>query len=57
MDIEVISRVAYELNMKLEIISMNFGSLLEALLSKKVDVVGGSMSITPTRQEKVDFVC
>ena len=56
MDIEVISRVAYELNMKLEIISMNFGSLLEALLSKKVDVVGGSMSITPTRQEKVDFV-
>ena len=56
MDIEVISRVAYELNMKLEIISMSFGSLLEALLSKKVEVVGGSMSITPARQEKVDFV-
>ena len=56
MDIEVIARVAYELNMKLEIISMSFGSLLEALLSKKVDVVGGAMSITPTRQEKVDFV-
>ena len=56
MDIEVITRVAYELNMKLEITSMNFGSLLEALLSKKVDVVGGAMSITPTRQEKVDFV-
>ena len=56
MDIEVIARVAYELNMKLEITSMNFGSLLEALLSKKVNVVGGSMSITPTRQEKVDFV-
>ena len=56
MDIEVIARVAYELNMKLEIISMSFGSLLEALLSKKVEVVGGSMSITPSRQEKVDFV-
>ena len=56
MDIEVIARVAYELNMKLEITSMSFGSLIEALLSKKVDVVGGSMSITPTRQEKVDFV-
>ena len=56
MDIEVITRIAYELNMKIEIISMNFGSLLEALLSKKVDVVGGSMSITPTRQEKIDFV-
>ena len=56
MDIEVITRVAYELNMKLEITSMNFGSLLEALMSKKVEVVGGSMSITPTRQEKVDFV-
>ena len=56
MDIEVITRVAYELNMKLEITSMSFGSLIEALLSQKVDVVGGSMSITPTRQEKVDFV-
>ena len=56
MDIEVISRVAYELNMKLEITSMNFGSLLEALMSKKVEVVGGSMSITPSRLEKVDFV-
>jgi polar amino acid transport system substrate-binding protein len=56
MDIEVIARIAYELNMKLEITSMNFGSLLEALLSKKVEVVGGSMSITPSRLEKVDFV-
>ena len=56
MDIEVIARVAYELNMKLEIISMSFGSLLDALQSKKVEVVGGSMSVTPARQEKVDFV-
>lgn len=56
MDIEVINRVAYELNMKVEYIFMNFAELLPALQEGKADLVGGCMSITPARQEKVDFV-
>ena len=56
MDIEVINRIAYELNMKVEYIFMNFAELLPALQEGKADLVGGCMSITPARQEKVDFV-
>ena len=56
MDIEVINRVAYELNMKVEYVFMNFADLLTALQKGKADLVGGCMSITPARQEKVDFV-
>ena len=56
MDIEVINRVAYELNMKVEYVFMNFAELLPALQDGKADLVGGCMSITPERQEKVDFV-
>ena len=56
MDIEVINRVAYELNMKVEYSFMNFATLLDALQSGKADLVGGCMSVTPARQQKVDFV-
>ena len=56
MEIEVLNRIAYELNMKLVITSMNFGALIEVLQANKADLVGGSMSVTPSRLEKVDFV-
>ncbi len=55
LDIEIMRRIAYELNMKFEFIPMNFGGLIEALIAGKADVVGGSMSITEERKEKVDF--
>lgn len=56
MDIEVVNRIAYELNMKLEIINMNFASLASALQSDQVDMIGGALSITSERQGKMDFV-
>ena len=56
MDIEVLNRVAYELNMKVEYSFMNFATLLDALQAGKADLVGGCMSVTPARQQKVDFV-
>jgi polar amino acid transport system substrate-binding protein len=56
MDIEVLNRVAYELNMKVEYIKMNFAELLDALQAGKADLVGGCLSVTPERQQKVDFV-
>ncbi len=55
LDIEVMRRVAYELNMEFKFISMNFGSLIEALLAEKTDAVGGAMSITEERKKRVDF--
>ena len=56
MDIEVLNRVAYELNMKVEYIKMNFAELLDALQAGKADLVGGCLSVTPESQQKVDFV-
>ena len=56
MDIEVLNRVAYELNMKVEYIKMDFAGLLGALQAGKADLVGGCLSVTPERQQKVDFV-
>lgn len=56
MDIETINRVAYELNMKVEYSFMDFSQLLDALQNGQADLVGGCMSVTPERQQKVDFV-
>lgn len=55
-DLDLISRIAYELNMTVEFVPMNFDALFLALLTDKVDMVGGSMSITEERLEKMDFI-
>jgi polar amino acid transport system substrate-binding protein len=55
-DIDILNRIAYELNMKVEIVPMSFGELLPALLAGRLDMAGGSMTITEERQERVDFI-
>jgi polar amino acid transport system substrate-binding protein len=55
-DLAIVSSIAYELNMNIEFVPMNFDALLVSLASGKVDMVGGSMSITEERQKSVDFV-
>lgn len=55
LDVELVRRIAYELNMTFEFIPISFSSLIESLVSGKTDVVGGSMSITEERKKKVDF--
>lgn len=54
-DVELMQRIAYESDMTFEFIPMNFGGLIEALLSGRADAVGGAMSVTKERKEKVDF--
>ncbi|MDR3013257.1 MAG: transporter substrate-binding domain-containing protein [Chitinispirillales bacterium] len=56
-EIDVATRIAYELNMEIEFIPMEFPDLLTALIrNQTVDMVGGTMSITPERMASVDFV-
>ncbi len=55
-DVDIIRRIAYEMNMKIELVPMKFGALLESLASGNVDMVGGCMSITAERLKSVDFV-
>ncbi|MCX7181148.1 MAG: transporter substrate-binding domain-containing protein [Candidatus Methylopumilus sp.] len=54
-DIEIASLVAKKLNKKLEIVNMEFGSLIPALASKKVDMIGACITITEERSKKVLF--
>ena len=54
-DIEIASIVAKKLNKKLEIVNMEFGSMIPALVSKKVDMIGACITITEERSKKVLF--
>lgn len=54
-DIEFASRVALLLGKKIEFVDMEFGAMLPALISGKVDMIGAGLSITEERAKKVLF--
>lgn len=54
-DVELAMRIAYELNMEIEMTGMSFDALLVSLNSGKSDMVAGCMSITEERKKSVDF--
>jgi ABC-type amino acid transport substrate-binding protein len=55
-DLDIVHRIAYDLNMNLTVVTMPFGELLPALAAGEIDMAGGSMSITAERLEAVDFI-
>ncbi len=55
-DVDLASALAMAMNVKLEIKTMPFGELLDALEQNKVDMVLSNVSITPERTERVSFV-
>ncbi len=54
-DVEFATRVARKLGMSIEIVDMEFGAMLPALIAGKVDVIGAGLSITEERAKKVLF--
>lgn len=54
-DIEIASYIAQKLNMKLEVVNMDFGAMIPALLSGKVDMIGACITITDERAKNVLF--
>jgi polar amino acid transport system substrate-binding protein len=54
-DIEYATYIARKLGKKLEIVNMEFGAMLPALISGKVDMVGAGLSITKEREKSVLF--
>ncbi|MEG1866490.1 MAG: ABC transporter permease subunit [Bacteroides sp.] len=54
-DIELITRFAAVLGRPVEFQMMNFGGLIPALQSGKVEVIINSIMITPERSQKVNF--
>jgi polar amino acid transport system substrate-binding protein len=55
LDIEIASLVAQKLNRKLEVVNMDFGAMIPALISNKVDMIGACITITEERAQKVLF--
>ncbi|MBV5336847.1 MAG: transporter substrate-binding domain-containing protein, partial [Deltaproteobacteria bacterium] len=55
LDIEIATLVAQKLDMKLEIVNMEFGAMIPALLSGKVDMIAACITITEERAQKVLF--
>jgi polar amino acid transport system substrate-binding protein len=54
-DIEYARYIAQELGRELTIVDMEFGALLPALISGKVDMIGAGLSITEERAKSVLF--
>jgi polar amino acid transport system substrate-binding protein len=52
-DIELAARVAAGMGRSLEITDMEFGGMLPALISGKVDMIGAGLSITAERAKKI----
>lgn len=54
-DIELAKRVAKQQGKTLEVVNMEFGSLIPALISGKVDMIAACITITDERAQKVLF--
>ncbi len=55
LDIELIQRIAYELDMQVEFFDMQFSALLAHLQSDKSDVIISNMTATEERKQAVNF--
>jgi polar amino acid transport system substrate-binding protein len=55
MDIEIAARVAQKLDRRLEVVDMEFGAMIPALVAGKVDMIGACITITDERAQKVLF--
>ena len=54
-DIDIARRIAYELDMRFEIVQISMGALVPAVQSGKAEMGGGGIAITEARAEQVDF--
>ena len=54
-DIELARRIAKKLDKRLEIVNMDFGGMIPALISGKVDMIAACITITDERSKQVLF--
>ena len=54
-DIDIAKEIAAKMKREIEVVNMDFSGLIGALQANQVDMVAAGMSITPERQETVNF--
>jgi len=54
-EIDVSTKLAQDLGVQLELIPTAWDAIIPSLISGKFDVIIGGMTITPARQEQIDF--
>lgn len=54
-DVEIAQAIAEEMGCKLEIIDMDFGSIIPAIQNGKADIAVAAMSVTEEKLEQIDF--
>lgn len=55
-DIDLITAVAQRMGLQVHVISTSFDTIIDSLAAKRFDVVISAVSVTPARQQKVDFI-
>jgi polar amino acid transport system substrate-binding protein len=55
LDVEIAHHIARKLGKKLVVVNMDFGGMIPALASGKVDMIGACITITEERAERVLF--
>ena len=54
-DIELVERFASYLGKKLKLVDMEFGSLIAAVSTNKIEMIASTLMITEERQKQIDF--
>ncbi len=55
-DIDLIKAVAARMGLQTKVVTTSFDTIINSLVAKRFDVVMSAVSVTPAREQKVDFV-
>lgn len=55
-DIDLITAVAARMGLQTKIVTTSFDTIIDSLVAKRFDVVISAVSVTPEREQKVDFI-
>ncbi len=55
-DVDLITAIGKQMGLQTKVVTTSFDTIINSLVAKRFDVVVSAVSITPERQQKVDFV-
>ncbi len=55
-DVDLITAIGKQMGLQTNVVTTSFDTIINSLIAKRFDVVISAVSITPERQQKVDFV-